>query len=71
MAALNLFITATEFAAEKHKHQRRKDAAKTPYINHPIEVAALLRRAGVLDGPTLAAGKSLSAFRSAPLSDLV
>ncbi len=29
-------IHCVHFAAEKHKEQRRKDAAKTPYINHPI-----------------------------------
>jgi len=40
-------IKATNFAAIAHKNQRRKDANKTPYINHPIEVAHLLSLAGV------------------------
>jgi len=31
-------ITAADFAATKHQTQRRKDAAGTPYINHPIGV---------------------------------
>ena len=30
------------FSAEKHKFQKRKGALGIPYINHPIEVAALL-----------------------------
>ena len=32
-------ISATNFAAIKHKSQTRKDPEKTPYINHPIGVA--------------------------------
>jgi guanosine-3',5'-bis(diphosphate) 3'-pyrophosphohydrolase len=37
-----LLIKALRFSAEKHRHQRRKDQAESPYINHPIEVAQLL-----------------------------
>ena len=29
-------IRCTNFAAIKHKNQRRKDLDATPYINHPI-----------------------------------
>ena len=29
-------IRCSNFAAAKHKNQRRKDTEKTPYINHPI-----------------------------------
>lgn len=29
-------IKACNFAAERHRLQRRKDAVQTPYINHPI-----------------------------------
>jgi len=43
------------FAAEKHRTQRRKDRAQSPYINHPIEVAAILARHGVTDLVTLQA----------------
>lgn len=39
-------LHALAFAAEKHCHQRRKDAAASPYINHPIAVASLLARVG-------------------------
>lgn len=40
------FIKAVAFAAEKHRHQRRKDAQASPYINHPIELANVLSREG-------------------------
>lgn len=47
--ALQPIFDALLFAAKKHRDQRRKDADASPYINHPIEVAALLARAGVSD----------------------
>jgi guanosine-3',5'-bis(diphosphate) 3'-pyrophosphohydrolase len=28
------------FAAQWHREQRRKDARATPYINHPVAIAA-------------------------------
>ena len=42
-------IKAINFAAIAHRNQRRKDSAKTPYINHPIEVMNMLANAGVTD----------------------
>jgi (p)ppGpp synthase/HD superfamily hydrolase len=49
-------LVALEFAAQKHRSQRRKDVATSPYINHPIEVATLLAvQGGVTDLPTLLA----------------
>jgi guanosine-3',5'-bis(diphosphate) 3'-pyrophosphohydrolase len=33
---LTVVIKCVDFAAVKHKYQRRKDPEKTPYINHPI-----------------------------------
>ncbi len=42
----SLFLTALGYCAEKHRMQRRKDARRTPYLNHPIEVAELLWRVG-------------------------
>ncbi|HQU74351.1 MAG TPA: HD domain-containing protein [Calditrichia bacterium] len=51
-----LFIKGVHFASTKHRLQRRKDAAKTPYINHPVEVAETLWRVGeVRDMVTLVA----------------
>jgi (p)ppGpp synthase/HD superfamily hydrolase len=40
------FLTALEFAAHKHRDQRRKSSEKVPYINHPIAVARLLAEVG-------------------------
>lgn len=40
-ASLGDVLDAAHFAADKHRNQRRKDAA-TPYINHPIALANLL-----------------------------
>lgn len=37
-----VLIKALRFSADKHRYQRRKDKAKSPYINHPIEVMQLL-----------------------------
>jgi guanosine-3',5'-bis(diphosphate) 3'-pyrophosphohydrolase len=61
MTSANLVIPglmqATLFAAEKHRGQRRKDAAETPYINHPIMVVNVLANIGeITDLETLQAG---------------
>ena len=37
-----LLITALDFAAKKHRNQRRKNADASPYINHPISLANIL-----------------------------
>ena len=42
------------FASVKHQHQRRKQEGDIPYINHPIEVADILVRAGIKDHDILA-----------------
>ena len=50
-------LAALAFAAEKHKHQRRKGSDSPPFINHAIEVADILARLGGVDDPiTLQAG---------------
>jgi guanosine-3',5'-bis(diphosphate) 3'-pyrophosphohydrolase len=46
---VGLLLSAIAFAAHKHRDQRRKDRAKSPYINHPIAVAQLLWQHGVTD----------------------
>lgn len=49
-------LKAVAFAADKHRHQRRKDAEASPYINHPIAVATVLAAEGdVSDEGTLVA----------------
>src|SRR5436190_22461105 len=51
-----LWLHALTFAAERHRNQRRKDAGASPYINHPIAVAAVLAtEAAVTDEVTLIA----------------
>lgn len=39
---LSRLLEAIDFAAERHRNQRRKDPDETPYINHPIRVAQIL-----------------------------
>ncbi|HXZ85496.1 MAG TPA: HD domain-containing protein [Myxococcota bacterium] len=39
-------LAALDFAADKHRHQRRKDRESSPYVNHPIQVAEVLARIG-------------------------
>ncbi len=46
-------LEATRFAAHKHKDQRRKDHAASPYIVHPIAAAELLIEAGITDEATI------------------
>lgn len=43
---MDRLVAATDFAAIKHKDQRRKDSDQTPYINHPIGVAQILSKEG-------------------------
>jgi guanosine-3',5'-bis(diphosphate) 3'-pyrophosphohydrolase len=49
-------IKAVDFAALKHRRQRRKDAEASPYINHPLALARVLKlEAGVDDVDVLVA----------------
>jgi GTP diphosphokinase / guanosine-3',5'-bis(diphosphate) 3'-diphosphatase len=53
---LKLLLEALEFAADKHRNQRRKDRRASPYINHPIALATVLTLEGrVADPKVLAA----------------
>jgi GTP diphosphokinase / guanosine-3',5'-bis(diphosphate) 3'-diphosphatase len=51
MADLVTFVRAVDFAARKHRFQRRKDEDASPYINHPIAVANVLATAAVISDP--------------------
>lgn len=51
--ALASVMKAADFAARKHRDQRRKDPQKTPYINHPIGVANILINEGDIDDPVV------------------
>ena len=49
---MNLVLKATQFAALKHRDQKRKDG-ETPYIIHPISVAMILAEIGGVDDPEI------------------
>lgn len=56
MEPTGLILKAANFAAQKHRNQRRKGIDAAPYINHPIELANLLwHQANVHDEITIAA----------------
>lgn len=56
MTDIALILSAAAFAAERHRHQRRKDAQASPYINHPLALADLLAsEGGVSDAQVIAA----------------
>ena len=56
MSDTSLVLKALEFAAARHRTQLRKGLDRTPYINHPIQVASLLANfAGETDPVLLAA----------------
>jgi guanosine-3',5'-bis(diphosphate) 3'-pyrophosphohydrolase len=49
-------LEALQFAAHKHRDQRRKDIQASPYINHPIALANVLwREAGVHEADVICA----------------
>ena len=47
MSTMADVLKAADFAAKKHRDQRRKDPQQTPYINHPIGVANILANEGL------------------------
>ena len=56
---LPVILKALEFAALKHRDQRRKDALASPYINHPIALANVLAREGGVTDPVVLAAALL------------
>lgn len=49
LGSVQVVLKAASFAAHKHKNQRRKDAAASPYINHPLTLANILSIEGEVD----------------------
>lgn len=49
MNDISRLLDAIVFAAERHSTQRRKDAAASPYINHPLSLARMLAVEGGVD----------------------
>ena len=56
---LSVVLKALAFAAHKHRDQRRKDAAASPYINHPIALANVLVREAEVSEPDVVAAALL------------
>src|ERR1700730_11182145 len=54
-----LVIRAVEFAAQKHRMQRRKDSDASPYINHPIALMHVLCIDGGISDPIILAAAAL------------
>lgn len=50
-----LILRAFDFAAAKHRTQKRKDKDQTPYLNHLVAVTHALTEVGIADLPTLIA----------------
>lgn len=48
-----LVLKAADFAARKHRDQRRKDTEKTPYINHPLGTAYIAANLGECADPVI------------------
>ena len=56
---IGLVIRAVEFAAKKHRMQRRKDGDASPYINHPIAIMHVLCIDGGISEPAILAAAAL------------
>jgi guanosine-3',5'-bis(diphosphate) 3'-pyrophosphohydrolase len=54
-----LILKAAQFAADRHRNQRRKDAEASPYINHPISLANVLANEGDICDPIVLCGALL------------
>lgn len=46
-------LVALDFAADRHRDQRRKDVRGSPYVNHLITVARLLAEEGGISDPVV------------------
>lgn len=55
----SLLLQALEFAADRHRDQRRKDRSQTPYVNHLITVANLIANVGGVSDPAVLAAAVL------------
>jgi guanosine-3',5'-bis(diphosphate) 3'-pyrophosphohydrolase len=57
--SLPIVMQAANFAAERHRQQRRKDEDASPYINHPLNVANLLCEVGGINDTNIIAAALL------------
>jgi hypothetical protein len=58
---VQLILKEAQFAAHKHRDQRRKDVAASPYINHPLSLANILREEGKVEDVIVIAAALLQA----------
>jgi guanosine-3',5'-bis(diphosphate) 3'-pyrophosphohydrolase len=56
-------IAAIDFAAHEHRAQRRKDEARTPYINHLTAVVRILGVEAATDEPDVLCAAALHEYR--------
>jgi (p)ppGpp synthase/HD superfamily hydrolase len=56
---LSVVLRAARFAAHKHSHQKRKGVSAAPFINHPLDVAAVLATVGGVTDPAVLAAALL------------
>jgi GTP diphosphokinase / guanosine-3',5'-bis(diphosphate) 3'-diphosphatase len=56
---IGLVVRALEFAAQKHRMQRRKDGDASPYINHPIALVHVLCIDAAVTDPVVLAAAAL------------
>src|ERR1700704_121251 len=56
---IGFVVRAVEFAAQKHRMQRRKDSDASPYINHPIALMHVLCIDGGITDPVILATAAL------------
>jgi guanosine-3',5'-bis(diphosphate) 3'-pyrophosphohydrolase len=59
MNDIAILLRALEYAADRHRNQRRKDMGQTPYVNHLIAVADLLANVGDVSDPEVLAAAVL------------
>ncbi|GMR53997.1 hypothetical protein PMAYCL1PPCAC_24192, partial [Pristionchus mayeri] len=58
-SGIALIVKAADFAARRHRSQKRKDHHQTPYINHPVGVAYILTTEGRVTDPVVLAAAYL------------
>ncbi|QYO66454.1 HD domain-containing protein [Leptolyngbya sp. 7M] len=59
MNAIELILRVANFAAQRHRDQRRKGSDAQPYINHLLDVANMLCEIGGIDDPEVLAAAIL------------
>jgi GTP diphosphokinase / guanosine-3',5'-bis(diphosphate) 3'-diphosphatase len=69
-SSLGAVLAALDFAALKHRDQRRKDANASPYINHLITVTRILADEGAVTDESVLVAAALARRRRGHRNDL-